>query len=366
MGAAGYGGYDGYGNDQPTQALHPADPVGAPTSMLPPVNPDDGGYDDRAGRRRQQKKSNTSTILLVVAGVLVLIGAILIGRTVFSDNGSDEAMAPRMVGYTVEEAQNLADTSGVLLKVGEKKECEKQPEGKICSQDPVADASMKKGETVTVVVSTGAPKVEVPDVLEKSEASARKILEDGGFAVEVETVESEATPGTVTKQDPEPGAKADRESEVKLTVAKKAAADMPDVRTRQYDAAVAQLNGLGFMNVSKQEVDSPEPAGIVVEQTPAGPSKQPEDVQIVLKVSKGPPEPEQVAVPELRNHTLGEVKAALAQAGLQLGNVEGPNDDNARVYRTDPETNQMVDKNGAVSVWTMPGGNNTIFGGRSG
>lgn len=51
MGAAGYGGYDGYNADQPTTALRPTDPNNAQTSMLPPVNPDDGGYgyDDRQG-----------------------------------------------------------------------------------------------------------------------------------------------------------------------------------------------------------------------------------------------------------------------------------------------------------------------------
>ncbi|MET9671467.1 Stk1 family PASTA domain-containing Ser/Thr kinase, partial [Streptomyces sp. NPDC006475] len=94
MGAVGYG----YGSDdQATTALRQADPAGQ-TSMLPPMNPDDGGfggYDDRPGRRRQQKKSNTSTILLVVAGILVLVGAVLIGRSVFggSDGGKGDVPA---------------------------------------------------------------------------------------------------------------------------------------------------------------------------------------------------------------------------------------------------------------------------------
>ncbi|MFD9204113.1 Stk1 family PASTA domain-containing Ser/Thr kinase, partial [Streptomyces anthocyanicus] len=87
MGSVGYGGYP---DDQPTTALRSSD--GQHTTMLPPQNPDDGafGYDDRAGRRRQQKKNNTSTILLVVAGVLVLIGAILIGKFAFSGNGGQD------------------------------------------------------------------------------------------------------------------------------------------------------------------------------------------------------------------------------------------------------------------------------------
>ncbi|MFD9540378.1 Stk1 family PASTA domain-containing Ser/Thr kinase [Streptomyces sp. NPDC060022] len=371
MGAAGYGGYDAYGNDQPTTALRQTDPGGAQTSMLPPVNPDDGGYgyDDRPDRRRQ-KKSNTSTILLVVAGILVLIGAILIGREVFSstDGGSDKADVPSMVGSTLEDAQKLAQNSELVLKVGAKEPCEAQEKGKICSQSP-EDGTLEVGGTVTVVVSTGAPKVEVPNVVEKTEETARKELEDRGFTVNVKAVESEATTGTVTKQDPEGGTKAEKESEVTITVAKEATQNVPSVVGRQFTDAEAQLKGVGFANVSRTDVDSQEPLGTVVGQTPEPNSKQAKDVQIVLKVSKGPAQPEQVAVPDLQGKTLAEAKAALAQAGLQLGNVQGPNDDAARVVAFQPQAGQMVAKNSAVNVQTLPGnggGDGNIFGGPSG
>ncbi|MEU6920366.1 MULTISPECIES: Stk1 family PASTA domain-containing Ser/Thr kinase [unclassified Streptomyces] len=369
MGAAGYGGYDGYGNDQPTTALRAADQNGAPTSMLPPVNPDDGGYgyDDRPDRRRQ-KKSNTSTILLVVAGILVLIGAVLIGRSLFSSSDSDNKTdVPNLVGATVKQAQKLADNAEVVLKIGSREPCEDQPKGNICSQTPDADGTMAKKDTVTVVVSTGAPKVDVPDVVEKTEATARKDLEDKGFTVNVTTVESESTPGTVTKQDPEGGTKAEKNSEVTITVAKQATQKVPNVADRSYDAAVAQLKGVGFTNISRTDVDSEQPADQVISQTPPGDSMQPLTAQIVLTVSKGPQQPEQTTVPDLRGKTLAEAKALLAGAGLQLGQVQGPNDDNARVVAFQPEAGQQADKNSAVNVQTMPGGGDgNIFGGPSG
>ncbi|MFJ6012223.1 Stk1 family PASTA domain-containing Ser/Thr kinase [Streptomyces sp. NPDC092952] len=367
MGAAGYGGYDGYGNDQPTTALRPADQNGAATSMLPPVNPEDGSYDDRPDRRRQ-KKSNTSTILLIVAGVLVLIGAILIGQAVFSNDKKDNRVdAPNLVGLTVDAAEQRAGNAEVAVKVGSRKECEDQPEGKICSQTPEADTPMEKQDTVTVVVSTGAPKIEVPDVTEKSQDTARKSLEDRGFTVKVVTEESDKTPDTVIRQDPAGNAKAEKNSEVTITVAKQAEADLPDVRSRTIDQALAQLSPLGFTNISQQQVDSDQPAGTVIEQSPAGPSKQPKNTPIVLKVSKGPQEPEKATVPDLRGKTIGDAKAMLAGAGLQLGQVQGPNDDNARIIGFQPGAGQQVDKNSAVNVQTMPGGGDgNIFGGPSG
>ncbi|MDX3433924.1 PASTA domain-containing protein [Streptomyces sp. ME01-18a] len=199
----------------------------------------------------------------------MLIGAILIGRTVFSstDGSGGEVDVPDLIGSTMEQAQGRADNAEVKLAVGSKEPCANQEKGKICSQSPSPSEKMETGETVTAVVSTGAPKIEVPDVLEKSEDSARKALEDKGFTVNVKTAESEKTVDTVISQDPEGGSKVEKDTEVTITVAKEATVPMPDVRTRSYDAAVAQLNGLGFTNVSKQDVDSEEAAGTVIEQT---------------------------------------------------------------------------------------------------
>ncbi|MFJ1787486.1 Stk1 family PASTA domain-containing Ser/Thr kinase [Streptomyces anulatus] len=368
MGAAGYGGYDGYSTDQPTAALRPTDPNNAQTSMLPPVNPDDGGYgyDDRQGRRRQQKKSNTSTILLVVAGILVLVGAILIGRVIFTPTSDDgQIKAPNLVGSTVDQAEKLAARTDVTVKVGAEEPCEEQEKGEICSQDPAADALMDKDGTVTVVVSAGAPKVEIPNVLEKSEDGAREVLEGKGFTVNVTTEESEKTEGTVIEQDPKGGAKAEEGAEITITVAVQTTDPMPDVRTRQYDAAVAQLNQLGFTNVSRADVDSEKPAGEVVEQTPAGPSKQAKDVQIVLKVSKGPAQPEQVQIPgDIGNRPYQDVKGQLEGLGfvvaLAPNSVDKPN---ARVITSSPAPTTQAPKGSTVTLVTIEGGGNGGNGG---
>ncbi|MFD9428821.1 MULTISPECIES: Stk1 family PASTA domain-containing Ser/Thr kinase [unclassified Streptomyces] len=365
MGGVGYGGYD---HDQPTTALRQADPNSGQTSMLPPVGPDDGyGYDDRPDRRRQ-KKSNTSTILLIVAGILVLIGAILIGRSVFGPTADDgKVSVPNMVGSTVEEAQTLADRADVVLKIGAKEPCETQDKGLICSQTPESGEVEQKG-TVTVVVSTGAPKVEVPDVMEKSEDGARQALEDKGFTVTVKTVESEKTENTVIDQKPDGGSKAAKESEVTITIAKKATQNVPGVVGRSFADAESQLRNLGFTSISRTDVDSNEPAGQVIEQTPERDSKAAKDVQIVLKVSKGPAVPEKVAIPgDIAGKTFQEVKAQLEGMGLMVELAPGSSDNpNAKVVTSNPGPNTQVDKNSKVTLFTAQDGGNGIFGGPSG
>ncbi|QGZ49845.1 Stk1 family PASTA domain-containing Ser/Thr kinase [Streptomyces sp. QHH-9511] len=371
MGAAGYGGYGGgYGgyppDDQPTTALRQADPAGQ-TSMLPPMNPDDGGYgyDDRPDRRRQQKKkSNTSTILLVLAGILVLIGAILIGQALFDGKeGPEQVIVPSLVGKTLEEANGLAANAQVKVAQSGAERCD-QPKGTICRQTPVADgtAKMTVDETISVVMSEGAPQIEVPTVTEMSQASAEKLLKDKGFKVVVKSEESDEEPGTVLRQTPDGGSKAEQNSDVTITVAKKEKSQLPDVTGRNYDQAVQDLKLLGFENVARQDVDSEQPANTVIGMNPNGGTDQPKDVQITLKVSKGPQQTQQ-PVPSLFGMTLDQARAQLAAAGYQLGTVDGSSDGNARIKEQDVQAGTVGQPNQAINVKTFGGGGNDGGGG---
>ncbi|MFD9790907.1 Stk1 family PASTA domain-containing Ser/Thr kinase [Streptomyces sp. NPDC059070] len=361
MGAVGYGGYDAYTSgpqDQPTTALRPADAAGQ-TSMLPPVNPDDGGYgyDDRPARRRQ-KKSRTSTILLVLAGVLVLVGAILIGKAVFGGKGDDgQVPVPQLVGETKKSAEGLTANIGLKLVVSKSEPCADQPKDSICSQTPNS-GKLKKGESVSVVVSTGAPKVEVPDVTEKKKDNATEILKDKGFVVKTTLVEADQDPGTVVSQDPKGGTPAEKGSDVTLSIATKKKTNMPDVKGTLYDDAVSRLNDLGFTNVARQDIDSNQPAGQVIDQNPKAYSPQAADVQITLKVSKGPQSPQPVPVPGVLGMTVKQATEKLNAAGFS--NIQfapgSSNDDKARVLSQTPGPNTPADPATTGIVLTTIGG----------
>src|SRR4051812_6202941 len=186
MGGMGYGGYP---DDQPTTALR-ADAGGGATTMLPPMSPDDGGfgYDDRPDRRRQSK-SNTSTILLVVAGVLVLVGAILIGKWIFASGGvaNDTVAVPNLISLKEADARSQLTNSDLKVGTVTQKPCENQTKGTVCDQDPKAKAKVKKQTIVNLVISTGAPKVAVPSVIGLSLDDAETKLEGDDCQFEVKT-----------------------------------------------------------------------------------------------------------------------------------------------------------------------------------
>ncbi|MFH8713982.1 Stk1 family PASTA domain-containing Ser/Thr kinase [Streptomyces zaomyceticus] len=369
-GAPAYGGgYGGYPpEDQPTTALRQADPAGQ-TSMLPPINPDDGGYgyDDRPDRRRGgQKKSNTSTILLVLAGILVLVGAIFIGVSLFDKkDGPRQITVPQLVGQTVEAATGLATNAEVKLQEAGTERCD-QPKGTICRQNPAADgAKMDTGATVQVYVSEGAPLTEVPDVVEQSQERAEESLKGKGFKVKVEQEESDENPGSVLRQNPQGGTKAEKNSEVTITIAKQKLSQLPDVKTRSYEQAVQQLNAVGFTNIGRQDVDSDQPAGTVVDQTPQGPSDQAKDVQITLKVSKGPQQT-QVQIPaDMGGKKFKDVKQQLEALGLVVVQ-QGSDKEDATVLGSTPQPGSMVNTGDTVNVVTVGGGGDNGNGDNNG
>ncbi|MGW0757033.1 Stk1 family PASTA domain-containing Ser/Thr kinase [Streptomyces sp. NPDC002814] len=351
MGSVGYGGYP---DDQPTTALRSAD-AGA-TSMLPPMNPDDGGfgYDDRPDRRRQ-KKSNTSTILLVLAGVLVLVGAVLIGKWVVDGSGgasNDTVAVPNFVDLSLEDAQKQAKNAELTLDPTEKA-CEETPKGSICSQNPVAPTEVKKGSTVEVVVSTGAPKVAVPSVIGDPLEDAKATLEDDkyGFVVKTETKESPEDPGTVLEQDPTSGQEVEKGTTVTLTIAKaEAKSTVPDVTGQSCDAAKAQMEA-NDLTGNCVEVDTADPnlVGKVINTTPTAGSSLDKGSTVQINIGKAQ---QQTQVPDVRNQTVAQARQLLQSRGftnIQFANGSDQSD-TAIVIDQDPDENSGVEDPAGTTV----------------
>ncbi|MFI1729127.1 Stk1 family PASTA domain-containing Ser/Thr kinase [Streptomyces acidicola] len=375
MGSVGYGAYP---DDQPTTALRSAD-AGA-TTMLPPMNPDDGGfgYDDRAGRRRQnQKKNNTSTILLVVAGVLVLVGAILIGMWAFSGNSgtNDNVDTPNFVGASQTKAGQMADNVGLKVDVT-KKPCEDEKRGNVCSQDPAPKTEVKKGDTINLVVSTGAPKVAVPNVIDRNVDVATTQLEDKGFEVDTKSTESSEKPGTVLSQDPDPGTELEKGSTVTLEIAKEAAkSTVPDVTGQSCDAAKQQMQDNDLTgNCVEVETGDDNLVGKVISTAPTANTPVDKNSTVTIQIGKKA-EQQVVTVPDVTRQSVKDARKALERAGLTLGNVSGASNEDAFVLIQDQQAGAQVPAGTVVNLTAVDqggGGNNQgnggggVFGGLNG
>ncbi|MFD6113443.1 Stk1 family PASTA domain-containing Ser/Thr kinase [Streptomyces yangpuensis] len=387
MGAAGYGyphdqghGYGPQGYDQPTTALRTAD-SGAQTSMMPPMPPGDGGYgygdqghggyDQGSNRRQSQKKSKASTVLLVAAGILVLVGAILIGRALSSNTADNRPSVPKLVGQSLEQATKSAENSKLKVVKGADAPCDDQPKGNVCKQEPEAGTKVDEGSTVTITVSSGAPKVSVVDVLNMKYEEAEKALKDKGFQVDRKTQESDRTPGTVLDQNPKAGSEAEKNSVITLTVAKEQSkSEVPDLKGKTKDEAEKALKAvnlrLGSVTESDQQAGAP-PGTVIGQQIAAGQQIE-QGKSVGITIAKAA---QATVVPNFAGRTLGQYKNELQRANLRVGIVTGPSDDNAIVVGTDPQPGTPGTSGQAVNVFTMAGqqgGNNGggIFDGLTG
>lgn len=127
----------------------------------------------------------------------------------------------KYVGKSLEAAQKDAEELGLIVKV-ERKNSSKVDKGDIISQTPKAGTTVKKGDTVTFVVSKGPVMVKVPDLYGKSESEARQALEKAGLKLgSVHTgYSSSVSENLVMGQSKSSGSSVAKGSSVDITISK--------------------------------------------------------------------------------------------------------------------------------------------------
>ncbi|MEE4545280.1 Stk1 family PASTA domain-containing Ser/Thr kinase [Streptomyces sp. V4-01] len=373
MGAAGGYGYPHqYGDAMATTAM-PSQGGDQHTSMLPPMRDDDGGYgyDDRPDRRRQ-KKNNTSTVLLVVAAVLVLIGAIFLGKALFGKGGQGgDAVVPSFLNQSLTDAQTKATNVDLTLVQGAKIDCADYPVNVVGKQSPAADSPVPSNKQVTVQICKGKPPAAVPSVVHDEVNAAKQQLFNAGFTNVVVKYRASTTddPNIVLSQDPSGSDPQPLNTKITLTVSKSPDKKTPqDVKGVPFDNAKATLAAQGFTNIVRAPQDQPSDTtakGSVTQQTPdPNGGAVSLDTQIVLTVSSGPDQtqqPSQTMPGDLTGKTVGDAKAELNALGLNLqitavgpgGNQVG---DDAHVYNVQPGAGSPLQEGQPVQLQAFGGG----------
>jgi eukaryotic-like serine/threonine-protein kinase len=296
-------------------------PIG--TGSRPPAyGPPTGFYEyDEPARRR-----SFWPWLLAVA----LVAAAVAGGWYVYTKIQDQLAANKPVPIPLVEGQverlavsNIRD-AGLTPKVIRRPD-DKVPETHVVSQDPGAGTRTDKGNPVTIVVSTGQPKVDVPDVRGDQATDAVAEITRQGLVAKVVRINSDKETGTVTGQDPAPGKRVVKGTSVRINVSEgpKPIA-VPPVLGVPYEQAAGQLQGAGFA-VAREDVDSNEPKGTVVRQSPEGNSLAGKGSTVTLSVSKGPPES---PVPDVSSFSRAEAIATLRGSGfkavVEISEVEDP------------------------------------------
>jgi eukaryotic-like serine/threonine-protein kinase len=211
--------------------------------------------------------------------------------TITVSKGKPTVPVPSVIGKTRDDAIGTLANAGLKAKVFLVHTS--KPEGTVTKQDPPAGTNIVKGQTVTINVSTGPAPVNLPYVVGLPFDQATAQLQNAGFAVARENVESDKPKNTVVAQDPTGSAAPN--STVTLSVSKgPKTAVVPDVTSQDEQSARDTLQTEGFrVEVQRQDVQDPGLEGIVLSQSPQGNAKAPKGSTVTITVGRiaqpGPP-----------------------------------------------------------------------------
>jgi eukaryotic-like serine/threonine-protein kinase len=331
---------------RPITAATVVAPPGAPR-LPPPVYYD---YEEPPERRRPFWPWLLALGLLVVAG---FAGWLAYNQIQDQLNASK----PVTVGDYTKMRESAARTA--IERVGLKATIKRrpstaQPPTFVFDQDPSSGNKIDKGNFVTIFVSTGPPKLKVPDVRGKNATDAAATIASVGLKPDVHDVHSTEDVNTVVAQSPKPGVKVAKGSKVRINISTgPAPVVVPPVVGLPFEQASSVLQAKLF-DVRRVDEDSNEPPGTVLSQDPRANTEAPKGSTVTLRVSKGP---QTISVPDVTRIDLDVARTTLEESGFRVKVVRQPTDDPSL-------DNIVLDQDPSPNAQAKPGTTVTIFVGR--
>ncbi len=183
---------------------------------------------------------------------------------------------PELLGLSEEDAEALLADQGLRLEWSDEGERydEKVAAGHVLIQRPRAGTLVKRGVAVTVIMSRGPQRIEVPVVIGDALQAAQVNLTAAGLTVgrTISIYSRQGVPGTVVAQQPAEGARVERDDAVDLFVTLENRSEtflMPDLVNHDYDDVRRYFERRGFRlgRVSYETYDGVAP-GTVLRQYP--------------------------------------------------------------------------------------------------
>jgi eukaryotic-like serine/threonine-protein kinase len=323
------------------------------TQVTRRTRPGGPGYPPPFEPRRRKR---TIWPWLIGAGALIalLLGGVLLFGPIQDQLAGEETVAvPYVVGLQQSQAVDQIERKGLVANVRRVPNSDVE-EGDVFRQSPTQGEEVETSSVVTIQVSSGKPEVTIPDVVGESRDSAVAELTQAGLTVQVVEVNSEREEGTVTAQSPSANTVVVEGTQVRINVSKgPRPVTVPSVVNLPYERAAAELQQAGF-DVTRVDVGSDLPAGVVVSQDPGAGTETSRGATVTLSVSRGPTT---VGVPDVVTQDPAIARATLERAGFQ---VQEQIEDTA-----DPASEGIVlGQDPAGGTQAKPGSVVTIFVGR--
>jgi serine/threonine protein kinase/beta-lactam-binding protein with PASTA domain len=248
----------------------------------------------------EKKKKNfwRPVIWLFAIFVLLGVGAVTAYTLVTNYMGEEDVVMPDVVGKTYDEAVKDLLNAGLDINNISKEEVfhDEEPAGIVVDQDQYPGKTIKANREVTLTVSKGPEKMEMPKVTGLSKDKALEELRKEGVNQDnvsfEEKEERDTAAGTVLSQNPATGVTIDKDTKIVLTIAKEIEkAKMPQLSGLTVEDAKAKLNEAGFkagevLHQYSNEIAAGKVIGTSPSYTPGTELAKGETISLV--VSQGP------------------------------------------------------------------------------
>ena len=256
---------------QPDPAHPPAQPPVQAPARVQEVSPAKPVCRTAQTTRRApvKKRSKLAALITTLALAAVVLGLLTVGVIRIYTQVSQSALAPAVVGLTLEDARMLAQRQGLNWQETDIYH-DSIPAGQVISQIPEEDTPMQKGDSLLATVSLGPANSAMPDVRGLGyEDAASRLTERGLGSVVAMKVVSTSAVGTVLEQVPKAGDPFTPGQSVELTISG-GSTMVPELTGRSREDAIELLLESGLSEASATFVETSDPAqiGQVLAQNP--------------------------------------------------------------------------------------------------
>jgi serine/threonine-protein kinase len=278
---------DYYGYQDRTARMGPQAMMGAAATSVSPYQ--QTGYGDYGGGM-EPPRSWARRWLPWLIPALVVIGAIVAAAMLLTSNGKTYYV-PQVDGLPQAQAVDQIKAAGLVPTVVPQNSASVQ-KGLVIRTSPPNGNSISKGGTVTVYVSSGAAKIQVPNVTGMQQAAAQQKLASVGLNNVTTQPDAQSTlpQGQVDHMNPAGGSYVDPNTQITLYVSG-GGVQVPSVIGDTAVQAQQILNGQGFqvtINVDPAPPGQPVPPGTVWSQNPAANTAKPSGSTVQIFVQPQP------------------------------------------------------------------------------
>ena len=328
----------------------------------PQVNGEKNANTGKRHRVRTHSKRNMLHLILnILIGIAVLVGLFFGGKAIYEQT-IYTVKVPDVMGLDIDEAVRVLKQAG-LTETHKAMPNDQVERNQVYVQNPGAETTIRKGDAVILVISSGPVPFEMPDVIGMTADEATNLLTAKKMNITRDRAAStEVQKGRVMNQVPAAGDMVTRDDPVTLIISGGSTA-VPALTGHTLQEAEEMLTKQNLTLVASmkyEDTDQPEKHGLVSASSPEADNRVAEDTPVQLTIFRYPDAARtaklSVTIPPSEQQQQMKIRITIQAEGSSMA-VE------SRSYTLEPEDSRTIEE-----VIDLPDDRNytyTVYSGES-